>query len=172
MADATTLYGMARELLEAAAAGLATTTAGAPARQYVSIASPAYDCEQLTVHYATAVKAPFNPAAGFGLHRIAGGSVNVVQFDVTVLRCVPVQDGTKPPTPAALEAAALVHGIDGWTLWNWLQSRLRDDSLWALWPCGELAMSPMIPINPQGGFAGTVISFQARVDGFDFPVPP
>lgn len=167
MADATTLYDMAAELLAAAAAALATTASGAPGRQYVSISSPAYDCEQLTVHYAIADKAPFNPAAGAGHHRLAGGSVNLVGFDVTVLRCVPVLDGsTNPPSPAELEAAALVHGVDGWTLWNYLQSRLRDDSLWGLWPCGELQMSPMLPINPQGGFAGTVLRLSARVDGF------
>lgn len=173
MADATTLYDMAAELLATAAAGVATTPSGVPSRQYVSIAAPAYDCEQLTVHYAIAVKAPFNSAAGGGFHRLAGGSVNIVQFDTTLIRCVPVMDGsTKPPTPAALEAAAEVNATDAWTLWSWLQSRLRDGSLWALWPCGELALGPLVPVNPQGGYAGVVVSLQARVDGFDFPVPP
>lgn len=173
MPDATTLYGMAAELLEAAEAGLATTAAGSPDRAYVSIAAPAYDCEQVTVHYAIATKAPFNSPSGAGFHRLAGGSVNIVAFDTTVLRCVPVLDGSqRAPSVAQLEAAAQTNAYDAWTLWNWLQSRLRDGSLWALWPCGELALSPMQPVNPQGGIAGTVIRLEARVDGFDFPVPP
>lgn len=170
MATQADLFGMSLELLQRANDALATTPAGAIDRALVAVGEPAFDCcPQLSVHYVTADKdlASPNQAPLDRLHRLRGGSVNVVTMAVTAIRCVPgVTDGGALPTATELTASAEAIYTDAWTLWNELQRDLKDGTLWAGFPCREIWISPMIPVAPQGGCAGTRFLLQTALGGY------
>jgi len=47
-----------------------------------------------------------------------------------------------------------------------VQSRLKDGTLLEGFPCRDLRISPLLPVNPQGGCAGNIFVIIAQVDGF------
>ena len=173
MTTATSLYDMAVDLLGHAVAALATTPSGAPARQFVSVGDPAYDCCPLvSVHVRAGDRAPYGPAqsAGDSLHRSRTTTVNLFSFTVTTLRCVPVMQGgaggIMSPTPADLSASASEVYQDGWVLWNTLSRDLRAGTLWTGYPVRELELGPIVPANTSGGCGGWLLLLTAALDGY------
>lgn len=167
--SASSLYDLAAELLTHAQAATATTSAGAIGSAYVSISDPAYDCcPQLTVHARIGDKPAFAPnqAPGDATHRLRGPSLNLFSFRVTLLRCVKIVTPGGVPAPSALNADAALAYEDGWVLWNYLAGRIRDGSLWAGFPCRDVSLGPLQPVNPQGGCAGWVLDLLVSLDGY------
>jgi hypothetical protein len=108
------VFEMAERLLDCAGAQLAATEAGAPGRALVAVGSEiAWDdceCGQLSVHVLRTYQSD-----AFPLQKQTGpftrchANFSVVEYVVTILRCIPVQgDHGEPPTPAAMTAAARV----------------------------------------------------------------
>lgn len=109
---ATAVWDMANRLLLCVSERLAATPDGAPARSMVipgaQVAWDQCQCGQLTVHTRTAY-----PSDNFPAQKLTGSFDKcpatwlVVEYVITVLRCVPVQDNRgNPPAPDALHAAA------------------------------------------------------------------
>jgi hypothetical protein len=154
--------------------------AGVPPRSYVAHGIPAIDCEQLTVSIYTVPQADTSPRAlpldrQFKVTKF--GSLNLVFLTVQLVRCYP------PPTAggrqsnlvtrvAELTAFAQTINADGWQLWNGLQTAKRLGAFAGV--CREFALDPLLPIQPQGGFAGWAIPIEVQLDGFtvNFPSPP
>lgn len=117
-AEAGATFAMAQRLLDCVGAELAATEAGAPARALVApgaeIAWDDCECGQLSVHMLRAY-----PSDSFPVLKQAGpfgrceAKLTVVEYVVTILRCVPVQDdqGHSPPA-AALTAASVTDHAD------------------------------------------------------------
>lgn len=175
MADATDLQALQLELLTKANAALASDGSGAIDRALVSVGPPAWDCcPQLSVHLQTADKDLWSPnqAPGDRFHRLRGGSVNLVVMIVTAIRCVPGPSvNGQPPTAAALTASAAEVHKDGWALWNVLQQEMRQGTLFAGYPCRELAISPLLPVAPQGNCAGMALVVTTALGGYSSFAP-
>lgn len=174
------LYALADEVLAVCEASLALLPAGVPPRVYVAHGIPAIDCEQLTVSVYTVPTADTSPRA-LPLDRqfkvTKGGSVNLVFLTVQVARCYPgvtANNRQQPiaPTPEALAAASEMIFADGWQLWNGLQSAKRLGAFKGF--CQEFSLDPLLPIQPQGGYAGWAVPIEVRLDGFtvEFPSVP
>jgi hypothetical protein len=114
----TAIWDQANALLLCVSAELAGLEAGAPARSLVSpgaeIAWDDCQCGQLTVHVLRAF-----PSDKFPILKLDGPftrcapKLTVVEFVVTILRCVPVQDDQgRAPAAAKLHAAALTDQLD------------------------------------------------------------
>lgn len=160
------LFDMALEALATAQVAVTATPGGAIARAYVSINSPAFDCEQLTVHVVNVEKDVPPGGQGERWHHLKGGSRNMAAWQVLVLREVCVMDANNMPTVAQLMADAQQVYADGWSLWNTLSNAIRDETLWEGYPCRDLAISPLAFVNPQGGLAGVSVNLTAQIDGY------
>lgn len=115
-------FAMAQQLLECAAQQLAATPAGTPPRVLVATGSEiAWDdceCGQLSVHMLRAYPSDDFPI----IKQVAPFTVceatwTVVEYVVTILRCVPAsQDDGTPPPAAAVTAAAEQDHLDRWAV--------------------------------------------------------
>lgn len=108
-----------QELLDCATTALALTAAGAPQRvaMYtgIEVTWEHCDCGVLGLHIPRSypsdafpdqkVRGPFKTGEG------CGAPFTVVEYVLTVLRCVPTGDGARPPTPGAL-ALAMATDLD------------------------------------------------------------
>ena len=76
------------------------------------------ECGQLTVHIGTSYPVDQFPAIKTaGPFRGCSSKFQVVEFVITVLRCVPTsEDDGDPPTGAQLSDAAYVEHVDRWCL--------------------------------------------------------
>lgn len=167
MAGQDALYAVAQAVLASTVTALDTYGKGAPALQYVAPGQPAYDCEQLTVHYQSLAEAPTRGAAGqLGTMRRSplGLILHQPLLAVTVLReCVVPEE----PGDAAeqLDALAQTTMDDGWMLWRWYHSRHRDGSLFS--QCSEVQFLPGVPVVPGGGIYGWVFGFAVTLPAPD-----
>lgn len=168
------LYAAAAELLKASEdAVLHYAPGGAIDRAYVSPGPPAWDtAPQLTVHAGGPAQAdtapmapPLQPA-----HRVTQqGSVNLVTFTITVLRCaatMPERGGVASfPTVPALNADAYATLGDLWAIWNHLATLKRAE---ALYPPKrrEMFFDPAVAVNTSGGIAGWQLQIRVELDGF------
>lgn len=118
--EATAIWDMAERLLLCASEALADTEQGSPEAAYVVAGSQvAWDyCHcggQLTVHVRTAYPSENFPAQKLTAPFIGPCSATwtVVEYVVTILRCVPVQDDDgHPPPPADMHEAARLDMLD------------------------------------------------------------
>lgn len=173
---ATSLYELASELLGFCAAALDEFTPGAPARQYVAMGAPVFDCEQLTVHVYQVGEASTSPGAT-PLDRFARAvkvpRINLAFLVVTIARdCYPGPTGRnldQPPEASALNAAAELIMRDGWLLWNAIPAALAAGELWGA--CHFTGWEPLQPIPPSGRIAGWTQGLQVELDGFSPPIP-
>lgn len=179
MGAATDLFDLADETLAVCEAALALLPAGVPERSYVAHGIPAIDCEQLTVSVYTVPQADTSPRA-LPLDRqfkAKYGGVNLVFMTVQLVRCYP------PPTANGRQVNLLVRtqeltafaqaiNADGWQLWNGLITAKRQGAFAGV--CREFSLDPLLPIQPQGGFAGWAVPIEVQLDGFavNFPSPP
>lgn len=170
---ASDLYNAAQALLAASEAALAATTGGVPARSFVSISEPSFDCcDQLSVHWRMINVDVFKPNQPADLwHRVGRNMLNQVTLAIVLLRCYPVMQSNPAgnvtlPTTAALNAAAAMISEDGWALWNAIVARHADGSLFGPFPCRDLQLGTLQPINPQGGCAGVLLPLTVHLDGY------
>lgn len=153
------LYGMASRLLGCAQVSLAASLAGSPERASVvsgaQIAWDTCDCGgQLTVHTARVF-----PSDAFPVqkqeppYRRCKAKLVVVEYVVTILRCVPVQDdaGTPPPV-SAMDHAAQVDASDREAVLSAVSCCLEDldDRLPKF-----MLMTEQLPVGDQGMCAGS-----------------
>lgn len=174
MSGATGLYDDAVALLAVVTGALTTTSGGTIARAYVSHGSPAFDCEQVTVHtglLGDAATSPLGPALSQGFRRETQGAVELAGYVITIIRCYPVIDDSDPAAPSAatIEAVAAVTLEDLWVTWNTVKQAWRartifasDDGKYAR----ELVFDGAVPISPSGGLAGWQIALRAQEPGY------
>lgn len=179
--DATDLYAMADEFLQAGISALDTLIAlgfdGAPERSFVSPGEPAADCcPQLTVHTISVDEAPTEPTGPGGLaagRRASYHRINQPSFAMTLFRCVPVpeQSLTKivPPSVADETTAAQQINADGWALWNHLYNLVRAQELWS--KCQGIFPGPLRALPQQGGCGGWLLIYRMRLDGYEEVIP-
>lgn len=171
MTNADTLYELAEHLLAQTLNALATTPDGAPVRSYVSSGEPAYDCEQVTVHQAPLVKAATDLNGGTGATNINArrSSVNLVTFIVCVVRCARVVSASANlPGSVQIDSDAHVVMRDQWVVWNYLQQRVRDETLF---PDGDSRtrptnFGPSGPFPTQGGVCGFRMAVTVEIGGY------
>lgn len=162
-----TPFEWAEDLLDVAAAALATTAGGAITRAFVAAGLPALDCcPQLTVHTAGhGILPTASPGALTPGHRRTVGTVRYVRFIVTVVRCAPVpgQKGT-PPTPAKQQAIASVINEDPLAI---VDAVTKADAAGTLFGglCREFYFDGATSLDPAGGCVGWVINFRASLEG-------
>ena len=164
-------------MCQAALVGLPVTNPS-PGRAYVAHGLAAIDCEQLTVAVFTVAQADTAPR-GATLDRYfrttKGMSVNIVPMTVQIVRCYPGVTADNRQAPILPKATALDQAsqdlyLVGWQLWNGLQTAKRLGAFAGF--CREFAMDPLLPIQPQGGFAGWTIPVEVELGGFDVAFPP
>lgn len=160
------LITAADELL---AASVAILGPAAPSRQFVSIGTPAYDCDQLTVHCSGFTAAATKPqqAARDVAHRRA--ILYEATFQVTVLRCfsAAAEPSLLDPT-IELPGAAALQGIasqvyaDVWGLWTGLWAQMRAGTLFGH---RGAYLGAATPVDEAGALAGWVIPVACEISG-------
>jgi hypothetical protein len=119
------LWRLAEKLLAKVGEVFARCGVPLPDRQYIALASPAQDCEQVTVSFQQAYIGP--PGDEAALPQRCESPRSAV-FQVVITRCVPVVDDRgRAPTVAALTNAAQVLMQDAWLLLQ--SSNEMDDYL-------------------------------------------
>lgn len=129
-----------------------------PDRQYVTIGTPASDCDQLVV----AVERTFGNEGNPAVERIIpiGSGVpwlRAMVVAIQILRCVDVvtEVGGQPvfPQPATMQAEADAILTDADTV---LECLIAAQAVGELANCGGMALENWRALNPEGGFAGGV----------------
>lgn len=166
-----TLYDYAAELLAADVAALATTTAGAPDRAFVSPSLPSLDCcPQLTVHVQAVGWENTQPLTPFPAvaHRTQIAGVPMVTLVSTIVRCQPAMDAVTSTFPSAseIDAAAQVAAQDLWAIWNHTAELIRNGEIFG-GRCPGVYLDQAIPIVISGGCAGWSIPVRAYVGGYE-----
>lgn len=167
--SASQLKTYADQLLAVCADAVATTSGGVIARRYVAHETPSLDCEMLCVSIGPLTLRSIQRAALDAGHAYELGSLNLLTFYVTVARdCYPVTDGTgsmNAPTPAQHDAAAGEAAQDVWAIWNAIEQRKADGTLFD-GACRELYMDGATPKPVSGQIAGWLIVIRTAVDGY------
>lgn len=172
---ATSLYDLAKELLDFCVVALDELAAGAPARRYVAFGLPALDCEQLTTHVFQVGEAAGADPAGTPMDRFRHGApyprLNLAFIVITCVRdCVPGPTGNSTaPSVADLDGSAQELYADGWQLWNAVPQGIRDGALFD--GCRFVAWEPMQPLGPEGYIAGWTMPLQVELPGYVPPAP-
>lgn len=167
--DVTSLSDYADAVLGVAVDSLATTTAGAPDRAYVSPAQPTFDCcPMLTVVVTGLSEASTSPTtpAEIPARRTDFGSVILAGYAVWALRCAPVIENGQLPSPSEIAAVALEVQEDGWALWNGLRHAHRRGDIFD--GCLGVHFDGGVPINEQGGCVGWLFQIRAMIPGIPF----
>lgn len=165
------LHALAEELLAASVEALDTIPTfapglgGAPERSFISPGLPVFDCcEMLTVHNVPITEDDTSTIALGAGKRVA--RINLVTLVVSAVRCIPVAtDPEDLPTPEQMSGAAEQLNADAWSLWNHLWHLWKDASLFTR--CGQVFWDGLLPINPEGGCAGSTVNFRVSLDGYD-----
>lgn len=147
MAD---IYQLGSDLLDAVEDHFAVAPAiSLPERSYVTIGTPAIDCEQVVVsvpQFFTGL-----PGAAY-VGPLVPGVTSAVEFAVSIIRCVANMDERgNPPTVAAMQADAQALLADA--------DRLRAAMFIAkkngvFEDCNDLVIAETVAIGPEGGFGG------------------
>lgn len=172
---ATSLYDLAAELLAVASGILAATPSGVPAAKYVSQGPPAIDCpNQLTVHAGIVAYAQDLSRGGAdGIIDPRFPVVPMVPLTITAMRCASKQAlpsggaQLKLPQITAIQADAKVCYIDAWSLFNGLRRAQREGTLFAGYPCRKFDIGGCIPLAPEGGALGNMVTLEVQLDGYD-----
>lgn len=164
----TALYDAAQALLSASESALATEGRPLPGRRYVALGNPAWDCCDQLVSRVVRVYQSDVSGGPTPHHRLGVGvSLILVDFEVSVVRCVPTigSDGNPPPA-AMLDASASAAYADAWALTNGLRERVREGTLLPAPPCREVEVLPAQPYDNQGGCGGWTFTVTAQLDGY------
>lgn len=170
------VHELADELLTKCAAVLTTTGGGTP--EFVSLwpGLPALDrqCDTLAV-WSSAPS--FQVPPGLPPGTLATMRI-FISLNALVARCVPTgrtvrvgkRDTYIPPTALELTGAAEKVMEDEWALLNGPISELRAGDLFEGFPCRDVVIVAMTPLDPQGGFAGWSLELQVQLDGYEVVV--
>jgi hypothetical protein len=164
------LFAALEDFFAVCYAALADTRGGQPACSYLAEGPPAWDACPCLICWTGAPNVgdtfPLQPALS-PLHRIQlGRQVNIITFNVVVLRCQPIIDDSGDlPTPAEHAAATAEINDDMWALWNWLKEAKRQEILFPPRE-REFGMEVGIAYNPAGAAAGSAIVIRAELDGY------
>jgi hypothetical protein len=178
------LFAIAGAFLADSITALNLTTAGAPARAFVSPGEPALDCcDQLTVHNQILNETDLNlrttSAALAAMRRIQRGGLAQVTVSVLITRCVPVPkvsggDKIILPDPIDLQNAARTLDEDGWALWLGLSYALKHGDLAQM--CLGAERLGGTKLTPQGGCGGWLFTYRYPIEGGvlpgALPIPP
>ncbi len=175
MAAAGDLYEAATELLAACATALLDSPGGPIDYQVISQGLPAFDCAPaLFVSVggpAVGTTYPLQPPLEELQRIVTTGQVNIVTWQVTVLRCITVieEEGQNVmlPDPAQLSEDARICYGDLWAIWNGVKNQHRLGTLFQR-PSGrrEFGIDPAAAVRTAGGFGGWIIQVRAELDGY------
>ncbi len=162
-----TLFDTAAEVLAVAEDALADTVGGTPERSYVAHSEPAFDCcPFLTVHVPGLTEGTTSDGPGSlgASQRTRRGNIIVASFVVLAIRCAPLSENGKLPSPTAIEVVAEMVLQDGWALWNRLRQAIRDGEIFGL--CQEVYFDGGLSVVEQGGCVGWRFNLRASVPGY------
>jgi hypothetical protein len=74
----------------------------------------------------------------------------------------------EPQVAAMLSDAQKVYE-DGWSLFNGIRKLVNANTLFAGYPCRIWDISDTIPVAPEGGALGWMLTVRVQLDGFDPP---
>lgn len=177
-----TLYEALDELLTYSCAVLDTIPTfaetadldGAPDLRFITPGLPAVDCCPAIWAYSGLIaEASTSPARAAldPLHRSgAFPRINLPTLNIMVARCTPTMSATGEP-PSSLEQAAVARQVyaDGWALWVELSRAVRDNLLFNR--CKELSTDSWVPLDPEGGCAGSLFTLRVNLGGFPSVLP-
>lgn len=167
------MYELAESYLHAIVAAMTTTDAGAPDRAFVATDTPVFEgyCAQAAVYIPTLteeVTGPLAPSGQVG-QRFHRGRVNLVAMTGYAVRCADIsegnQQGYQPPFDATLNAQARAIYQDGWAIWNYVTTLLRDDLLFS-GPCGITHFDQGKPLTTAGGQIGWQFAIRVELNGY------
>lgn len=154
---------VAQVVLDEAVLILDTTTAMAPASQFLTAARPAFDCEFVAVQTAFLQDDATSPLAILDTKkRNKFGEIILATFTIYVVRCAPMPLSGNPPTDAAKTANTLGILQDGWALWNGFRAA-QDDIFDG---CLGVYFDSGIPIAESGGFVGWMFTIRVSIEGY------
>ncbi len=168
MADVTTPWLYAEELLQVVRDAVASTNAGAIDRAHIDHEITSLDCSMIGVLLgpltlrAAGVRGELSVA-----HAYKMGFLNLLGYKVLLARdCYPIGDDRgNPPTTAQRAEAMKKSAEDVWAVWNAIALAMEAGSLFS-GPCSELFMDNATPLPVQGGVAGWTIALRAAVPGY------
>lgn len=166
------LYDAAADLLAVCADAVASAPGGPIPRMYVSPGPPPWDCVQLTVHSGgmqLADTAPLQPPLQPGVREGANRAVRLVQYTVTVIRCLPVigNVGPKVPSATAIAQAAQITMSDCWAIWNTVAAAKRDGTLFPPAKTRTMFFDPALALSAEGGMTGWQLGFRVELPGYE-----
>lgn len=159
------IYDIARDVLDAVVAGYLADAVDLPARRFVSLGPPAWDCElvacwvERTFGHAGDVLAedpdPIMAAVGHGLR--------AALLRIQIVRCYPtLSDAGDPPTPAVMEAATATLLEDAQRVSNILVAASKAG---AIGGCNSVAMLDWVSVGPDGAMAASNHGVQVSTGG-------
>lgn len=136
---------------------------GSPERFFIAPGQPVYDCcPQLSVHVgpvSEGVSAPPVPTASYA-------RVNRVTLVATIIRCLPGPDKSgNPPSAEDQQDSAIQIHADRWALWNHIWNMQRAGLIFQR--CGDVIWDGIVPVIPQGGCGGSVLTLRVSYDGYE-----
>lgn len=158
------MTALAHALLDTTVDILNTTTALAPASQFLTPSRPAFDCEFVAVQISRLAEDATSPTATLDTKRRKHfGNIILATFIIYVVRCAPQITGANPPTDAQKTASAEMVYEDAWYLWNGIRSE-QDDLFDG---CLGVYFDGGLPIQEQGGFVGWQFQIRASIEGYE-----
>jgi hypothetical protein len=160
------LFDLAVEVQTVAETALTPTIGGVPPLSYITPSEPAYDCCPALVVWISRLEeeatSPLSPPAAIS-HRASYGRINLVTFQVIVLRCAPVGRNGNPPPVEEQTATAEVTYQDGWALWTSFYRSIDSDVFRGL--CREVYFDGGFPVDDQGGCVGWNFTIRTEIAG-------
>jgi len=171
MAGPGDLHALAEEYLAACVEALNTIPdlaglGGAPLRSYVTHGRPVNDCcDQIVVSVEPVRESATGHVTGATSKSIKTGWTNLVTLAAMISRCIPVPDAHGNPPPVAdMQASAAQLNADNWALWNHVHNMAAAGLIFS--QCGELYFDGIVPMQPNGGCAGYILTVRASLDGY------
>jgi hypothetical protein len=142
-------------------------TESAPVRRYVAHGAPVIDCpDQLTVNI-TEIRTLQAPGGSNGF--AIGGQMILVDFVVTLMRCfptgvVPMGNGNTRPLSVGEISPAIEQLLkDGWSVYHAAVFHWNECAGPRGGGCELYNVSPMRPVDPEGGSAGWQFTLTAEI---------
>jgi hypothetical protein len=158
---------LASTVLRVAEESLADTAGGTPLRSFISPTPPVWDCApQLTVQVvriSEETTSPFAPPAATG-QRAAFGRLNLVTFNITVIRDCSPWNGNNAPDATLIETTAREVEEDMWALWNGIYTSVKDGDLADL--CEDVHYDFARSLPQQADYVGSEMVFRIELGGY------
>lgn len=153
---------LSQAVLDAVVGILESTSAGAPASQFVTVARPAFDCEFVAVQLSRLADDATTPGGLGAKRRNVFGNIPLPTLDIFVVRCTTQVTNGMHPTDAAKTETALMVQEDAWALWNGLRA-VQDEIFDG---CTGVYFDYGIPIAERGGYVGWTMSIRSPIEGY------